>query len=273
MAKMTPNTPWFGVPNNRQEALRIGYPHYFTGKPCIHGHLSNRDAKDRKCLQCELIFVRKRAHRPDIKAKFLAWSRANKEKRRAASKRSKAKFPERTRERMREWYSRNREYVAARRAEWSAANKPKIYASNAARRALEMLATPPWAGQYQEEFEAIYAERLRLDKETGLKHHVDHIYPLKGKDSCGLHVPWNLRIIPARENIQKRNHPPVNIIMSLTESGWRYLGEGLRSSVAVVDMSIKLTLESSRGSFSFDQPLTTALPPPSAVPLSLRKTN
>jgi hypothetical protein len=250
VAKQTPSTPWFGVPNNRQEALRIGHPHYFTGKPCIHGHLSNRDAKDRKCLGCELVFVRNRVKNPEYKSKFLAWSRANKDTRRAASNKSKQKNPERVRAWMRDWWERNKEAQAEKRAAWSAANKPKIYAANAARRALEILATPPWASQYQEEFEAIYAERLRIDRETGIKHHVDHIYPLKGKNSCGLHVPWNLRVIPARENMQKRNHPPVNIIMSLTESGWRYLGAVSRSSVAVVDTSIKLTSESSKGNFS-----------------------
>lgn len=214
-------------------ALKNGDPFYFTGKPCIHGHVSIRDAKDRKCRECELIFVRKRVHRTEYKKKYLAWSRANKEKRSESKKRSVAKHREKVRARMANWYAKNREIVAQKRKIWCAANKPKIYASNAARRAAELLATPPWVSAYQSELEAIYFERLRVDAQTGVKHHVDHIYPLKGKNSCGLHVPWNLRIIPASENIRKKNkEPDQNIITSQMTNGLNQKCVGFANSAA-----------------------------------------
>ena len=113
------------------------------------------------------------------------------------------------------WNECNRVYVAAKRVKWAAANKPKIYALNAARRGRELMATPPWAYLHKKDFEAVYAERERITKETGIIHHVDHIYPLKGKNSCGLHVPWNLRIITKTENLRKNNRSPDEITIRL----------------------------------------------------------
>jgi hypothetical protein len=69
------------------------------------------------------------------------------------------------------------------------------------RAARMMLATPKWADW--DKIAAIYEERDRLSAETGVPHHVDHILPLAGKLVCGLHVHWNLRAIPAVDNLKK----------------------------------------------------------------------
>lgn len=55
---------------------------------------------------------------------------------------------------------------------------------------------------------SFYQLAKELTKEYGIKFVVDHYYPIKGKDSCGLHVPWNMQVIPYIENSMKHNKNP-----------------------------------------------------------------
>jgi len=65
-------------------------------------------------------------------------------------------------------------------------------------------ATPKWLTPEQwAEMNMIYVEAKFLTENTGTDHHVDHIVPLTGKGVRGLHVPWNLRVLTARQNMQR----------------------------------------------------------------------
>lgn len=116
------------------------------------------------------------------------------------------------------WYKKNIEKNRALRLAWKKANIEKRYASNSAwkkanpdkvnaivarRKAKKKQALASWRND--QAIEKIYTEATRLSKETGVKHHVDHIYPLQSDWLCGLHVENNLQILTAEENIRKNN--------------------------------------------------------------------
>ena len=79
------------------------------------------------------------------------------------------------------------------------------YAANntAKYRAKQFQATPQWANLIA--IKAKYQLAAMLNKNTEELWHVDHIVPLQGADVCGLHVEYNLRVIPAKENLSKGN--------------------------------------------------------------------
>lgn len=61
-------------------------------------------------------------------------------------------------------------------------------------------ATPPWLSD--DDMDAI-GEKYEACEQGEV---VDHIVPLENPLVCGLHVPWNLRVIPYALNAQKSNH-------------------------------------------------------------------
>jgi hypothetical protein len=79
-------------------------------------------------------------------------------------------------------------------------------AITAKRRSSKLQRTPPWLNKdHLKQIAQYYQQAKQLQKETGIVHHVDHIIPLQGKTVSGLHVPWNLQILTASENIIKSN--------------------------------------------------------------------
>lgn len=85
-------------------------------------------------------------------------------------------------------------------------NKNKYLVRNARRRALKISATPRVLIKEDLEFiEDLYIIAKMFKLYTGQDYYVDHIIPLQGKDVCGLHVPWNLQVILAKENLSKSN--------------------------------------------------------------------
>jgi hypothetical protein len=159
----------------------------------------------------------KNKHR--VRASHARWRAANRETARARvakfnklkgkeyTAKYRARHPDRRAATCARYRAANLDAERTRTKAYRLANKPKLAAKAAARRAMVLQATPPWVDY--DRVAAIYADAARITKETGVPHEVDHIYPLKGRDgSRGLHTHENLRILPARANRAKGNRPP-----------------------------------------------------------------
>jgi hypothetical protein len=89
---------------------------------------------------------------------------------------------------------------------WRDSHTGEILARNAEYKAAKIKATPKWlTKEHRKEIIEYYnlAKDLAWLSEEPL--HVDHIVPLRGENVCGLHVPWNLQILPESINCSKKN--------------------------------------------------------------------
>ena len=84
---------------------------------------------------------------------------------------------------------------------------PHLRASRSAKyRAYKGKASPKWLTESDLlHIKAKYQLAAMFNRCTEQRWEVDHIIPLKGKNVCGLHIPNNLRVIPATENRCKQN--------------------------------------------------------------------
>jgi hypothetical protein len=64
-------------------------------------------------------------------------------------------------------------------------------------------ATPPWADRNA--IRKAWELSALATAMSGIQHSVDHIVPLVNPIVCGLHVEWNLRVIPLEDNVKKGN--------------------------------------------------------------------
>jgi len=105
-----------------------------------------------------------------------------------------------------DYRSKNKEVMAERQRDYYRRKKHEFLARNSKRRKTVLKATPNGLSKESlKEIDEIYAVAQRLRSAVGIDFHVDHIVPLNNPTVCGLHVPWNLQVIPAKENLRKGN--------------------------------------------------------------------
>ena len=114
--------------------------------------------------------------------------------------------PAKARKEGREAYLRHREKRIKAAVQWAKENRHMANANIAAYKAAKKNAAPPWLTEdhFWMMQQAYELARDRSDI-LGFAWHVDHIVPLRGKNFSGLHVPWNLQVIPGSLNCSKRN--------------------------------------------------------------------
>ena len=135
-----------------------------------------------------------------------AYYQKNKEKVSLRNKKYRLKNKEVIDKRVRVWHEKNPEKVNLYKRSYRKENPGKINALTAKRRAQKLQATPPWTNKQDLlQIQEFYTEAKELQWLSEEPLHVDHIVPLQGKEVCGLHVYWNLQILPASENINKRD--------------------------------------------------------------------
>jgi len=179
----------------RQEAIEQGRKEYFTGEPCGNGHLVEKWVLRNRCKQCKLNADRR-------------YTVNNREKINAQAREYLEKNREDVNKRQRERIRENAEYNRFRTRKWRLEN-PERYAAQqiyhqSVRR--KLVNKSKWAFKHHHlEMKNLAIQARKISKETKIKHHLDHIVPLKHAKICGLHVPWNMQIIPAKENLLKSN--------------------------------------------------------------------
>lgn len=212
---------------SRREAIAAGLPEFFTGIPCLRGHITKRPVSGRRCPVCQREIHTKKfmAGRGD-RTKEMAQTVARTQVARKAQRQER--FPDReivTRPEAKELglkryftgrpckhghFAERRtsdgvcmgcpqirgkpENIKKNRRRHYERHKAAYFAAASRRRAAKR--NPPWADR--KAIQAIYAA-------CPPAHHVDHIVPLKGKFVSGLHVPWNLQYLTGADNLQKGN--------------------------------------------------------------------
>lgn len=133
--------------------------------------------------------------RNEIRARCGAYYEANRERMQATARKRYERLPE-----------HEKAKIAAKAIEFDRAFPGQARARSVLRRLRQKQAAPAWmTDEHRRAINDVYDAAQILERLCGGEYHVDHIVPIRGRTVCGLHVPWNLQILSAKENVSKSN--------------------------------------------------------------------
>jgi len=172
----------------RNEAKNLGLVKFYTGKPCLNGHITERYVRNYACVKCEFLRDKNNKRTRNRTSYNKEYFQENKEK-----------YKEYAQTRLNKL---GKYQISLQQKLWREKNKnnPTFIANKkfhiAKRRAKKKLACPKWAN-------------LKIMKEIYLNcpegYHIDHIIPLTNPLVCGLHNEFNLQYLTKEENLSKGN--------------------------------------------------------------------
>lgn len=184
----------------RTRAKEKGLKYYFTGKVCKNDHIAERRTYDCTCVECNKMWCND-AYKKNKETYNKNSTEYYEENREAILVHQKEKYAK-DKQQLKYHYE-NHDKRLAYHKKWRRNNKGKVNANTALRKARLAQQTPLWAEL--DKIRWLYEKAQRLTELTGIPHHVDHIDPLTGETTSGLHCWDNLQILTQTENLQKYN--------------------------------------------------------------------
>jgi 5-methylcytosine-specific restriction endonuclease McrA len=117
-----------GMPKTRKEARSLQAKHYFTGEPCILGHVVLRQASSGTCMECDKnrTAEKRRENWEEFKKSRQIYYEKNKDRINSINRKRYAETVEHRREWARAYKEANREKFIEKNRAWREANKDKI---------------------------------------------------------------------------------------------------------------------------------------------------